>query len=218
MDDEPDPPDRNYPLVRPTAKLSKTPSWVMLGFVLGALFVYALMRRDATTVPSTVAVRIVDTPKPAAPRSPPLLTEIEAVFEVWGEYAVWSGDKTEVAYWNRQERKFADYFEVRRIAGAYYFRSIPELTRRIVRHGKKLPDSPLQFTETEEQYREWLEDGRQERPVERELTPLHSSGLAPPRTTPVTGPVTLVVPVDRSMATPPPIPPPRTVSTPEIKK
>jgi len=195
MEDDQEKPERNYPLARSTAKMSKTPSWVMLGFGLGALFVYALMRRDESTAPSTVSVRIVEAPKPAAPRSPPLLTEIEAVFDVWSEHAIWFGDTTEVAYWNRQERRFSDFYEVRRIAGTYYFRSIPELTRRIIRHGKERPDSPLQFTETEEQYREWREHGRTERRLEGELRP--RPGLPLPPTSP------RVVPV-----TPPPLPPP----------
>lgn len=212
MDDEPESPEGNYPLTRSTPKMSKTPSWVMLGFVLGALFVYALMRRNESATPPTVAVRFVDPPKPAGPREPPLLTEVEAVFDVWSEHAVWFGDTTEVAYWNKRERRFSDFFEVRRIAGVYYFRSIPELTRRIIRHGKELPDSPLQFTETEEQYREWLEHGRRERPVERELAPLPRPAPARPPKASVSPPA---VPVERPTVTPPLLPPPN--SNPDLR-
>lgn len=179
MDNEPEEPQSNYPLAGATVKMSKTPSWVMLGFVLGALFVYALMRHDEPKTPSSVSVRIIDASKPAGPREATPLTTIEAVFAVWGEHAVWWGDTTEVALWNKQERKFADYYEVRRIAGIYYFRSIPELTRRIIRHGKELPDSPLQYTETEEQYREWVEFGRTERRVESSMRPLPGISPAP---------------------------------------
>ncbi|MBI5693879.1 MAG: hypothetical protein HZC55_27710 [Verrucomicrobia bacterium] len=164
MDDDAPAPREPYPLTKPGATLSRTPSWVMLGFILGALFVYALMRREAAP-PATVQVQMLPPPKPA-PREKATLSTIEAVFAVWGEHATWSGDTTEVALWNKEEKAYTDYYEVRRIGGILYFRSIPELTRRIIRHGKELPDSPLQFTETEEQYREWLEHGRRERPPE----------------------------------------------------
>lgn len=185
MDDESDKPQSQYPLVGAGPKLSKTPSWVMLGFVLGGLFVYAMMRRDEPTPPAAVPVRFVEAPKPPAPRRPMTLSTIEAVFSVWGKYATWTDDLTEVALWNKEERKFSEFYEVRRIGGAYYFRSIPELSRRVVRHGKELPDSPLQFTETEEEYREWLEHGRTERRTEIEpARPTSPGGVTPPRIVP----------------------------------
>lgn len=179
MDDQPAASASEYDRPRSQPKLSRTPSWVMLGFLLGALFVYAYLRPRQPAEPSTVAVRIVDAPKAAEPRKPPPLTTIEAVFEVWGEHAVWSGDLTEVALWNKEERAFSDYYEVRRVGGKQYFRSIPELTRRIIRHGKEIPESPLQFTETEEQYREWLEHGRTERRPEREPRAVPRSARPP---------------------------------------
>lgn len=154
-----------YPLAKAGPKLSTTPSWAMVGFIFGALTVWAMMRdRDPASAPPPAA--IVAPPEPAPPRPAPLLTTIEAVFELWGQHAVWHGNTTEVALWNKEERRFADCYEVRRSGDALYFRSIPRLTRRVIRHGKELPDSPLQFTETEEQYREWLEHGRRERPPE----------------------------------------------------
>ena len=179
MDDESNQPPSQYPLSGSGPKLSKTPSWVMLGFVLGALFIYAMMRRDEPV--AAVPVRFVEAPKAVPPRRPMLLTTIEAVFSVWGEHAKWTEDRTEVALWNKEERKFSDLYEVRRIAGGFYFRSIPELSRRIIRHGKELSGSPLQFTETEEEYREWLEHGRTERRAEIEpaRTPLRVTPTAP---------------------------------------
>jgi hypothetical protein len=161
------------------SKLSKTPSWIMLGFVLGALFVLALPPLGNKTVappPSTISV---ERAKPAAPAEPPQLTTIEAVFEVWKDYAVWSDDTTEVVAWNAEKKAFSDIYEVRRLGGAYYFRTLPRLTRRIVTHGKPPPtECPLQFTETEEQYREWHEHGRKERPLERDWRP--TQDLVPP--------------------------------------
>ncbi len=162
-DDDERPPRSDYE--RSTAKLSKTPSWVMLGFILGALFVIALppLRKKPAPAPETVRVEFT---RPAAPREPRPLSEIEGVFAVWGKHATWFNDTTEVALWNTKDRAFTDFYEVRRFGDDYYFRSLTSLTRRIVKHGKPLPESPLQFTETEEQYRDWLEHGRIERPTE----------------------------------------------------
>lgn len=170
MDDDSERPQEAYPLAKAGPKLSTTPSWVMAGFVFGALTVFAMMRTREPVVPAATAPTAAPA-APAEPRAVPLLTTIEAVFELWGQHAVWHANTTEVALWNKQEGRFADCYEVRRSGGVLYFRSIPRLTRRVIRHGKELPDSPLQFTETEEQYREWLEHGRRERPAEPTLTP-----------------------------------------------
>lgn len=175
MDDDDEPrSERPYP-VSP-AKMSKTPSWVMLGFVLGALFVVALPPLGDKPAPE-VQVKVVEVPRPA-PAEPPQLTTIEAVFAEWGGQAVWFDDTTEVALWNSERKAYSDFYEVRRVGGVHYFRTIPRLTRRILTHGKELPGSPLQFTETEEQYQEWRQHGRTERPLERDFRP------APPATTP----------------------------------
>jgi len=161
-------PDESAPEYRATpspAKLSKTPSWVMLGFLLGAAFVAALPSARKTDAPAEPPALPSPQARPAETREPAPLTTIEAVFVEWGHYAVWSGDTTEVTLWNTRERAFTDHYEVRRFGEVNYFRSIPSLTRRVLTHGKILPDSPLQFTETEAQYREWLDYGRTERPV-----------------------------------------------------
>ena len=168
MDDDDKPARKDYPLS--AAKLSKTPSWIMLGFVLGALFAFTLPPwRKAPEAPR--AAQRVEFTKPRTPAEPKPLTVIEDVFAVWGEHAIWFNDTTEVALWNTRDKAFADFYEVRRIGDALYFRTIPGLTRRIVTHGKPLTESPLQFTETQEQYREWLEHGRNERPLDRSTLP-----------------------------------------------
>jgi hypothetical protein len=183
MDDDTGSPRSEYD--RPwagMAGLSKTPSWVMLGFAFGALFVFALMRERRPAGPPPVAAPpAFEAPAPPVPRRVPALTTIEAVFEAWGEHAVWSGPTTEVALWSPQDRAFSEFYEVRRIDGRLYFRSLPELTRRIIRRGKELSDCPLQFTETEAQYREWLEFGRRERPAEPgSVTPVRPAPSLPP--------------------------------------
>lgn len=162
MEDEVPEPEKRPPAS--IAKLSKTPSWIMLGFLLGAAFVAALPSRRKP--PAEPAARETPLPAQVVVRTTPALTTVEAVFAEWGRHAVWSDDVTEVALWNSQERAFSDFYEVRRIEGVLYFRSIPKLTRRIIARGRPMPDSPLRFTETEEQYQEWRQHGRSERPAD----------------------------------------------------
>ncbi|MSU66614.1 MAG: hypothetical protein EXS38_11045 [Opitutus sp.] len=148
------------PASRP--KMSLTPSWLMLGFVLGVLFVVALPSRKVAPVPSAPE-RLL---QPAPP--PPLqVTTIEAVFADWGAFAVWENEITEVALWNTERNDFVDFYEVRRFGDTLYFRTMARLTRRIVNRGKLLPENcPLLFTETEEHYREWLRHGSKEQTPE----------------------------------------------------
>lgn len=197
MPDSELPPQSAYPLK--SAKLSKTPSWIMLGFLLGAAFVLALPPRGpkSAAAPATVTARLE--PGPAAPPAkvePPPFTTIEAVFAEWGQYAVWSDDVTEVALWNSAAGGFANFYEVRRSGGAHYFRTIPSLTRRILNHGKPQPDSPLQFTETEEQYEEWKRHGRSERPVDR-ISTRSLRPVAEPTADPAPAPAILKAPPAR---------------------
>lgn len=162
-------------------QLSKTPSWVMLGFVFGAAFVWALRRPEPPTR-TIVVSRPADT---AVPAERPQLTTVEAVFAEWERYAVWEGELTQIAMWNAGTRDFTDFFEVRRVRGANYFRSIPRLTNRIVRHGTPVPEEcPLRFTETEEQYREWVEHGRFERPADAPARPFTPPPTAVEKPTP----------------------------------
>jgi hypothetical protein len=204
MDDTDDePPRKSYPLA--PSKMSKTPSWVMLGFVLGAAFVAALPPLGERKITATLEPGPRPAPAaPAAPREAQPLATIEAVFAAWGEHAVWWDDVTEVALWNSATKEFSDYYEVRRFGRTNYFRSIPTLTRRLLTHGKVYPDSPLQFTETEEQYQEWRQHGRVERPPERDYRPL------PPRPQPAAAPrvpTVEAVPPPRAPALATPAPP-----------
>ncbi|PTX92453.1 hypothetical protein [Opitutus sp. ER46] len=176
------------------AQLSKTPSWVMLGFVLGALVVWALPRRAPAPAPRPVVVAppVAEPARPARPPEVPSLTTIEAVFAEWSSGAVWDDNRTEVALWNAAVGDYVEFYEVRRIEGTFYFRSIPQLTGVPLRHGKPAPpECPLRFTETEAQYREWLEHGRRERPVER----VRPTVVLPPPTPPNVQPRVESVPV-----------------------
>lgn len=167
-----------------TAKLSKTPSWIMLGFALGAAFMKflpPLRKAEPARAPASLQLEFT---KPSAPPQPRPLTVIEDVFAEWGQNAVWFDGVTEVALWNSADKAFSDCYEVRRVGDLLYFRTIPRLTRRIITHGKPMPESPLQFTETEEQYREWYEHGRTERPQPaqnlRPAAPTAAPSLPPP--------------------------------------
>ena len=73
------------------------------------------------------------------------MSEVEAVFDQWGQYAVWDNDTTEVALWNADAKAFTDTFEVLRVGETLYFRTIPKLTRPVIRRGVE-SKSPLQFT------------------------------------------------------------------------
>jgi hypothetical protein len=138
----------------PASKPSQVPSWVLLGFGLGALFVLALPKHAAVESESRLAAEI-PAPTPARALTPPLVSTIEAVFTVWGKYAVWNNDTTEVALWNSEAKAYSDCYEVLKMGDDYYFRSITRLTRPILAHG--VPEGcPLQFTETLRQREDWL--------------------------------------------------------------
>ena len=138
-----DDPDETRPPRPP--ELSKTPSWVMLGFVLGALVVLAMPRTEKKAAPPPVAV--VAPPAPVAPQ--PLTVEravfFEDVFAELNRSAVWQDDVTEVAFWNATRRAFSDCYEVLKVGDKFYFRSIPHLTRPVMTEGVP-PDSPIRFT------------------------------------------------------------------------
>lgn len=138
----------------PRSRLSKTPSWITLGFLLGALFVWTLPREDKrpTTLSSPISPQLVQLERPK-------LTEVEAVFAEWERYAVWKNNITQIAMWDTEKRSYSICYEVMRQGGEYYFRSIPQLTRPILARGVP-EDAPLQFAETEESRRAWIEHGQ----------------------------------------------------------
>jgi hypothetical protein len=139
----------------PRARLSKTPSWITLGFILGALFVWTLPREDkraAAALSSQAPLQVVQLERPK-------LTEVEAVFAEWERYAVWKNNITQVAMWDTEKRTYSICYEVLRHGGEHYFRSIPQLTRPVLTRG--VPENaPLQFAETEESRRAWIEHGQ----------------------------------------------------------
>jgi len=141
------------------AKPSKTPSWVMLGFVLGVLVMLALPRKEAPSFAPVVQLA----PKPAEPAKPTIERAVffEGVFAEFSQYAVWENDLTEVAFWNAENRAFTDRYEVLRMGEKFFFRSIARFTRPLLTHG--VPEnSPLQFTEPQARREEWLKENSAE--------------------------------------------------------
>ena len=120
-------------------KPSLIPSWVMLGFILGALCVWALPHpKESGPPPAPVEIR-------AAPVAPaPRHSDIEALFSEWGRYAVWADDKTYICTWDPTTQTFANCFEVLRRGDVLYFRTIERPRNLRVIEG--VPDkSPLEF-------------------------------------------------------------------------
>lgn len=169
------------------ARLSRTPSWVMLGFLLGAGFVWLLLRPspDLSPVPAAPAKapagqgavpKVVQQAAPVAPAAPAKpkprqLSTVEAVFEDYGKNAIWERDRTEVALWNSDKGAYADFYEVYRDDGVYFFRSIPALTRPLMTVPDQV-DVPLVFTETAALRRERIE-------ALRHLVPAHAAPNEP---------------------------------------
>lgn len=100
-------------------KPSKTPSWVMLGFIFGALCVWLLPRAKEPAPPPV----ITEMKPPPAP-TPPRHSDLEAQFAKWSRYAMWADDVTYICMWDQETRTFRDCFEVLRRGDALYFRSI----------------------------------------------------------------------------------------------
>jgi hypothetical protein len=143
---------------------STIPSWVMLGFASGVLFMWLLrVTVEETPVPAPAPVE----PPVVRVATPPQPMEIEAVFAQDAEFAKWENNLTEGVLWNRGAQAVIDRFEIRRVGETLYFRTIPQLTRRVLTHG--VPENlPIQFTETEAQHQQWLRDVAEE--TQRQFT------------------------------------------------
>ncbi|MEO5958180.1 MAG: hypothetical protein ABIZ49_12975 [Opitutaceae bacterium] len=147
MEDDDDQPPKTYPLS--PAKMSKVPSWISLGFVLGALAAWTF-RPEGKPQPAPPVPR--SQPELVAPKTPlpTKLTTVEAVFADWGRFAVWDGDTTEIVFWNAGTQDFTETYEVRRSGEALLFRSIARPTAPLIDYGARLPkECPLRFVDME---------------------------------------------------------------------
>jgi hypothetical protein len=152
-------------------KPSMAPSWVLLGFGIGVLFIWMLPPSE-----TPAAAGLEPAAAPVA-RSAPQIAVIEAVFAEWGSSASWENDVTEVALWSSETGSYSQCFQVIRTGGMYFFRSIPRLTRPVLTRGVR-DNSPLQFTESEAQRAEWI--GAKNQETWRALSEAARNQAAPP--------------------------------------
>ncbi len=137
----------------PKEKLSKAPSWIMVGFVIGCLSAYVvereLAKRREEVPPHTPAAA----PAPAVPAELPAAlrlsqNEVDAIFTQNEGDAVWENDITEIVVFNSRTGKFSDFVEVMRSGPYYYYRPIARNTRPLIT--AEAPGGTLiLFTETE---------------------------------------------------------------------
>lgn len=131
--------DESPPASRP--KPSKIPSWIMLGFLLGALFVWALPRPRVPVAAPAPVTPVLSAPAVA---THPRFSDLEASFIEWQQYALWAGEVSYVVMWDAESRSFRDCYEVLRRGDEFFFRSVPR--PRNLRARENVPaNSPLQF-------------------------------------------------------------------------
>lgn len=159
-------------------KASKIPSWIMVGFVLGALSFYTVGdyfgSREKTPAPAPAASASAAQPAPSsepapAPQPPDTSTKasplidnsrqmtlfaIDAIFRQWEVNAMWEYGTTQVVFWNPEDKQYSTAVEVFRLGSddtgyEYYYRRISRLTRTPIRDDSR-PDAPIIFTESEE--------------------------------------------------------------------
>ncbi|MBI2518233.1 MAG: hypothetical protein HYV95_15230 [Opitutae bacterium] len=125
------------------------PLWLTLGFAMGLSFGWVMFKSDTSKAPPAAEqVKVREKPAAAsdAPRDAGTLAGAEQTFQRWGGYAVWEDDATEIAVWNARRKRFSDFYEVRRVHGQFYFRTIQRLSRPFIDHGVR-GRLPIVFTE-----------------------------------------------------------------------
>ena len=112
----------------------------MVGFIAGALFAYGVRREvsrqdEAKSIPPPAPAPVQAEPQhsSATLKDHASLTAIENIFAQYEGQAVWHNDLTEVALWSAETGKYSEFFEVMRSGDYFYFRSIPHLTRAVLR-------------------------------------------------------------------------------------
>jgi len=141
----------------PRETLSKTPSWIMVGFIIGVIFAYGVQREGTrrnspkpvpppTAAPVAAPAKTEPLRSDAALKNRASLSAIENIFTQYESQAVWHNDLSEVALWNAETGKYAECLEVMRSGEYYYVRTIPRLTRAVIRQTTD-PAAPLLFTE-----------------------------------------------------------------------
>ena len=143
-------------------KPSQIPSWIMVGFVIGALTMWAFQsggpaelvaeaERAEAELPEVEKPEVLEGGfNPMAREDQPSIELVAALFDEFREYAFWSNGRTEIAAWNGKTLSFSNRFEVLEQDGRTYFRPISSFSR-LPLEGYGPDASPLLFTETAEQ-------------------------------------------------------------------
>lgn len=126
-----------------------TPLWLTVGFASGLLFGWFAFHEEKPKIHVAPPLVVKASPEPSPrPADAATLQAVEATFERWGGYAVWEDDRTELAVWNARRKSHADFYEIRREKGLFFFRTLPALSRPLVDHGVSAR-LPIRFTEPE---------------------------------------------------------------------
>lgn len=140
--------------------LSKTPSWIMLGFVIGCVVMWTIRKETLYADKEEIlakaqyeAAHPKPTPTPPPPQTRMSLSDMEAIFEEWQGSAVWQFDTTEVVFWNRESNQFIECVQVLKNGDDLFFRTIPKLTRPLIDDGVP-KNAPIRFTEPEDVHAE----------------------------------------------------------------
>lgn len=191
-------------------KLSKVPSWIMLGVVLGGIGFYGVQgffeerreKKQARPPPpaASIPARPASAPEDAGAGNPPApakndphmsLFAIDAVFRAHGASAVWEHDLTELVLWNPATQSYSTGVEVLRSGDTYYYRLLDRLTRPVLTEGVD-PNAPIRLTEPAS-YQERRRQQRQDMWRSRPSAPASLLPATPPTIIPTT-----------TIATPPP--------------
>jgi hypothetical protein len=164
-------------------KLSKVPSWIMLGAVLGGVGFYGAQgfieeqrgkKQGPKTPPaaSAPARPATDAAAPAAEKHDAQLSlfAIDAVFRAYGAGAIWEYDLTEIVLWNPETGGYDVAVEVLRNGDTYHYRLLDRLSRPVLTEGID-PNAPIRLTEPAS----YLERRKQQR-----LDAWRSRPLVPP--------------------------------------
>jgi hypothetical protein len=178
-------------------KLSKVPSWIMLGVVLGGIGFYGVQSffeeqrgkkqrqkaPPAVSAPAPPPVKTPDGNPPATAKNDPHMSlfAIDAVFRAHGASAVWEHDLTEIVLWNPATQSYSTGIEVLRTGDAYYYRLLDRLTRPVLTEGVD-PNAPIRLTEPAS-YQERRRQQRQDTWRSRPPVPPPPARLAPPPAT-----------------------------------
>ncbi len=144
----------------PASKPSQVPSWIMVGFVVGALAMWLFESGEKASESETVVEAVAPAPAEPTTAEPldnplnmggkPSIEVVQDLFAGLRDWAFWTDDRTEFAVWNSTTLSFSDHFEVIRGPDADYFRAIPAFSR-LPLNGYGPENSPILFTETAEQ-------------------------------------------------------------------